>query len=68
MRKNRTRHLKSKPTFAVVVDGDCEVWSLQMLKRNERSIFVNIEPKIPQRKRLDKSSRLIIQGLVSERP
>jgi hypothetical protein len=51
MRKNRTRHLKIKPTFAVVVDGDCEVWYLQMLKRNERSIFVNIEPEIPQRKR-----------------
>ena len=52
MRKNRPIPIKSKPTFAVVVDGDCEVWYLQMLKRNERSIVVNIEPKIPQRKRL----------------
>lgn len=52
MRKNRPIPLKNKPTFAVVVDGDCEVWYLQMLKRNERSINVNIEPKIPQRKKL----------------
>jgi RloB-like protein len=52
MRTNRLIPVKSKPTFAVVVDGDCEVWYLQMLKRNERSIVVNIEPKIPQRKKL----------------
>jgi hypothetical protein len=61
MRKNRTRHLKSKPTFAVVVDGDCEVWYLQMLKRNERSIVVNIEPKIPQRKRLSEQYENVIK-------
>ncbi len=52
MRKNRPIPFKKKPTFAFVVDGDCEVWYLQMLKRNERSINVNIEPKIPQRKKL----------------
>lgn len=52
MRKNRPIPFKNKPAFAIVVDGDCEVWYLQMLKRNERSINVNIEPKIPQRKKL----------------
>lgn len=60
MRKNRAVPLISKPTFAVVVDGDCEVWSLQMLKRNERSIVVNIEPKIPQRKRLSEQYENVI--------
>ena len=60
MRKNRAIPLKSKPTFAVVVDGDCEVWYLQMLKRNERSIVVNIEPKIPQRKRLSEQYENVI--------
>jgi hypothetical protein len=50
MRKTRSIPLKSKSTFAVVVDGDCEVWYLQMLKRNERSIHVTIEPQIPQKK------------------
>jgi hypothetical protein len=52
MTHRRRGHIKTKPTFAVVVDGDCEVWYLQMLKRNERSINVNIEPKIPQKKKL----------------
>lgn len=61
MRKNRAVPLRSKPTFAVVVDGDCEVWYLQMLKRNERSIFVNIEPKIPQRKRLSEQYKNVIK-------
>ena len=53
--------MKSRPTFAVVVDGDCEVWYLQMLKRNERSIRVNIEPKIPQRKKLSDQFQLVKQ-------
>lgn len=61
MRKNRPIPIKSKPTFAVVVDGDCEVWYLQMLKRNERSIIVNIEPKIPQRKRLSEQYENVIK-------
>lgn len=52
MRKSRAIPVKSKPTFAFVVDGNCEVWYLQMLKRNEKSIVVNIEPKIPTRKSL----------------
>lgn len=60
MRKNRAIPIKSKPTFAVVVDGDCEVWYLQMLKRNERSFIVNIEPKIAQRKRLSEQYENVI--------
>jgi len=52
MRKSRAIPIKSKPTFAFVVDGNCEVWYLQMLKRNEKSIVVNIEPKIPTKKSL----------------
>lgn len=60
MRKNRAVPLKSKPTFAVVVDGHCEVWYLQMLKRNERSIVVNIEPKIPQKKSLAEQYKNVI--------
>jgi len=60
MRKIRAI-LSSKPTFAIVVDGDCEVWYLQMLKRNERSIVVNIDPKIPQRKRLSEQYENVIK-------
>ncbi|HEX2956542.1 MAG TPA: RloB family protein [Chitinispirillaceae bacterium] len=50
MRNKRT--VSSRPSFAVVVDGECEVWYLQMIKRHERSININIEPKLPQKKSL----------------
>lgn len=52
MRNRKALPFKKNTTFAIVVDGDCEVWYFQMLKRNEKSISVNIEPKIPQRKKL----------------
>jgi hypothetical protein len=41
-----------KPKFAFVVDGECEYLYLQMLKRNERSINVDLKPEIPQKKKL----------------
>jgi len=46
------RVIPAKETYAAVIDGNCEAWYLQMLRRNERSIPVNIEPKIPQKKSL----------------
>jgi hypothetical protein len=60
MRKVRSTRIQSKTTFAVVVDGDCEVWYLQMLKRNERSIAITIEPKIPHRKKLSEQYEIIL--------
>ena len=52
MRKNRVIPFEQRPKYAIVVDGDCEFWYIQMLKRNENSINVNLEPKIPQKKKL----------------
>lgn len=52
MRKKRTRPIAAKPTYAFVVEGECEFWYLQMLKRNERTLDINIEPRIPQKKKL----------------
>lgn len=43
---------KGKPKFAVIVDGETEFWYLQMLKRNEKEIKVDIKPEIPQKKKL----------------
>lgn len=60
MRQKRATAIKIRKTFAVVVDGDTEVWYLQMLKRNERSININIEPKIPQRKRLSEQFDMVV--------
>lgn len=59
MRKSRKIKIKANLTFAVVVDGDTEVWYLQMLKRNERKINVSIEPKIPQKKSILEQFELV---------
>jgi len=52
MRRNRPIPFRSKSKFAFVVDGECEFWYINMLKRNERSINVDLKPEIPQRKKL----------------
>ena len=61
MRQNRPIPFVIRPNFAIVVDGETEVWYLQMLKRNERSINVNIEPKIPQKKKLSEQFEAVIK-------
>lgn len=60
MRKPKSLPFKSKSTFAIVVDGECEVWYFQMLKRNERLLTVNIEPRIPHRKKLSEQYKSVL--------
>lgn len=52
MRKKRTNEIKSKPTFAVLVEGETEVWYFNMLVRNERKLSVTIKPELPHKKSL----------------
>jgi hypothetical protein len=65
MRKSRKIISQVPPTFAFVVDGETEIWYLQMLKRNERQLRLNIEPKIPQRKSIEEQFKLVVD--LSER-
>jgi hypothetical protein len=57
MREPKTRRIRK--TFAVVVDGETEVWYLNMLKRHERNLNVNIEPRIPQKKKLSEQFDMV---------
>ena len=60
----RRKNKISKPrkiTFTIVVDGETEVWYFQMLKRNEPGLQVNIEPKIPQKKKLSEQYEKVIE-------
>lgn len=59
MRKPRKISHKANPAFAVVVDGETEVWYLQMLKRNERDIRVSIKPEIPNKKSVEEQYNLV---------
>lgn len=60
MRQAR-RPIKIKPKYAIVVDGESEFWYLQMLKRNEKLISVDLKPEIPQRKKLSKQYIKVIE-------
>ncbi len=53
MSRRRKKLRKSKPVYAIVVEGKTEFWYLQMLKRNERNLNINIEPKLPVKKKLE---------------
>jgi hypothetical protein len=59
MRQSRKKRNQVDPTYSFVVDGENESWYLQMLKRNERQLKINIEPKLPQRKSIDEQFKLV---------
>ncbi|HPH15934.1 MAG TPA: RloB family protein [Bacteroidales bacterium] len=66
MRKPKKIISKSNPSIAIVVDGETEVWYLQMLKRNERDIRVSIKPEIPNKKSLKEQYNLVCDLLNRE--
>lgn len=59
MRKPKKIINKTNPSFALVVDGETEVWYFQMLKRNERDIRVSIKPEIPNKKSVEEQYNLV---------
>ena len=61
MRKIKSILKKGNPKFAFVVDGQCEYWYIQMLKRNERLINVDLKPEIPQRKKLIDQYKKVVE-------
>lgn len=65
MGKRLKNKMKGLDTFAFVVDGETEVWYLQMLKRNERELSINIEPKLPSKKSLDQQFEMVM-GLAED--
>lgn len=66
MRQSKKIRNQVVPTFSFVVDGETEIWYLQMLKRNERQLKINIEPKLPQRKSIDEQYKLVTDLSESE--
>ena len=41
-----------RPSYAFVVDGETEIWYLNMLKRNEKHLQIAIRPELAQKKSL----------------
>ncbi len=61
MRKTKSIQPKGKQKFALVVDGACEFWYIHMLKRNEKSINVDLRPEIPQKKKLADQFKKVVE-------
>jgi hypothetical protein len=61
MRKSKNIITQTKPVFAFIVDGECEIWYLQMLKRNEKTLKVDIKPEIPQKKKLSEQYKMVTE-------
>lgn len=62
MRRSRKVIGERKSTIAFVVEGQTEMWYLQMLKKNEekdRSVRINIKPEIPQKSDLANQYELV---------
>lgn len=66
MRESRSISIKPKKSFAFVVDGECESWYIQMLKRNEKSISIDLKPEIPQKKKLVDQYKKVIELVAEE--
>lgn len=43
---------KSKKKAAIYVDGECEQWYFQMMKRNENTFNIDLQPKLPRKKKI----------------
>lgn len=57
----RRQHRKSRKKYAVVAEGETEVWYIQMIKRNNRSFPADLKPELPQKKSLADQYKLVTQ-------
>jgi|SRR5690606_10209505 len=50
--KHNHRKRKPRKVFSFVVDGETEIWYLQMLKKNENLPRIDIKPELPRKTKL----------------
>lgn len=54
------QNIKAKEKYVILVEGETEVLYLQMLKRNEKLVSIDIKPEIPQKKKLEDQYNQVI--------
>lgn len=59
MRTRGTKKGFGRKTFALVVDGETELWYMQMLKKNETLQGISIQPELPKKKTLMEQFELV---------
>ena len=52
MARNSASRGSGRKTYAILVDGETEMWYLQMLRRHENVPGISIQPELPKRKTL----------------
>ncbi len=53
MRKNNKRtKRKANRSYLIVVDGQTEIWYLQLMKEHEKLKGISVKPELPKRKKL----------------
>lgn len=61
MSRNITRRKgKGHKTISIIVDGETEIWYLQMMKKNEKLNKITIKPELPKKKKLAEQYELVI--------
>jgi hypothetical protein len=60
MKKSKKIQSPKRKVYSFVVDGECELWYLQLMKQN-KTATINLEPKIPQKKKLDDQYKLVVE-------
>ncbi len=53
---------KGKKTYSIIVDGQTEVWYLQMLKKHENLPRIDIKPELPKKKKLSDQFHSVIEN------
>jgi hypothetical protein len=60
MRTSKNIKAKGK-RFVFVIDGECEYWYIQMLKRNEKTVNVSLKPELPQKKKPEEQYNRVVE-------
>ena len=62
MGRNKEHKRKARKTFSIIVDGQTEVWYLQMLKKNEVLPRIDIKPELPKKKKFQDQYKSVIEN------
>jgi len=62
-RKSKSRKGKGKKVYAIIVDGETEVWYFMLMKRHEALPKIDIRPELPKKKKLKEQYEKVVEYL-----
>lgn len=61
-RKKRHKNRTEKKIYAIIVDGETEIWYFQMMKSHESLLNIDIRPELPKKKKLEDQYYSVIEN------